>query len=126
MDRSRKDLGGIRAASLCSVRWSEMEGDERVRVCGACGFCVHNLEGLDVEEAAALISGSAVEPSPRWYRRSDGTLLTRDCPVGVCNVGRRRLLALAGSLAVLGLSLPFILSKKPRLPAGAATVPESV
>ena len=74
-------LKGVRIASPCTADWAAMEGDEKVRHCGACRLNVYNLSAMDVEEAAERI----LQDDPvciRFYRRADGTILTRDCPIG--------------------------------------------
>ena len=106
-------LDGLRAASPCSARWEDMAGDDRVRHCAACDLDVFNVAGLTREEAATLIRERLVEPGGRvcvrLTRRADGTVLTRDCPVGLARVrrlaaaSRSRLMAVATLLLGFGL-----------------------
>lgn len=83
-----------------------MAGDERVRFCSLCGKNVYNLSAMSREAATQLIQEREDQLCALLYRRSDGTLLTADCPVGVkafaSRVSRRAIAALAGLLLVLG------------------------
>jgi len=82
-------LGRVRVASPCRVSWDEMEGDDQSRFCGSCAKHVYNLSGMNSDEALDLISGRQGRLCVRFYRRSDGTILTEDCPKGLCAVGRK-------------------------------------
>jgi len=82
-DDSFHELGILKLASPCSESWELMRGDERVRRCDRCRLDVYNLESLTTDEARALLRRR--EPGrvcARFYRRFDGTVLTRDCPKG--------------------------------------------
>jgi hypothetical protein len=97
-------LQQIRVAAPCAARWEEMEGDEKVRFCEACRLHVYNLSAMDVEEAADRISQEDGRLCVRFYRRNDGTILTRDCPAGVEDARqRRRKVVWGAAAAVLGL-----------------------
>jgi hypothetical protein len=73
----------IEVASPCGVAWSEMEGNDGVRFCSKCQRNVYNLSGLSLSQAEALKLEMQGQPCARLYRRSDGTVLTQDCPIGV-------------------------------------------
>jgi hypothetical protein len=75
-------LENIRIASPCAADWNEMIGNERERFCGACKLNVYNLSGMSRREAENLILQSEGSLCVRFYRRADGTVLTKDCPVG--------------------------------------------
>lgn len=76
-------LDNIRIASPCSQDWNEMSGDERARFCGECKLNVYNLSGMSRSEAENLIfQAEGNRLCVRFFRRSDGTILTKDCPVG--------------------------------------------
>src|SRR4051812_35666908 len=79
----RYELDDIRVATPCDARWEEMAGDDRVRHCGQCNKAVYNLSSMPRHEAQALVFGHEERLCVRFYRRTDGTLLTQDCPVGV-------------------------------------------
>jgi hypothetical protein len=106
-------LSGLHIASPCSAKWEEMSGDDRVRHCGHCRLNVYNLSVMDVEEAAELLAADSESLCLRLYRRSDGTILTRNCPSGTkAQASRRRwrtqdvAAAVAGSLIVGSILMP--------------------
>jgi len=94
-------LDRVRVASPCTARWDTMTGDDKVRFCGACQKNVFNLSAMTREEAEVVMLEKDGELCVRLYRRADGTVLTRDCPVGA---GRRRL-RLLGVMALGGSAL---------------------
>lgn len=75
-------LNNIKIASPCSANWDEMLGDNRKRFCGECKLNVYNLSGMTKEEAENLLIETEGRLCVRFYKRSDGTILTQDCPVG--------------------------------------------
>lgn len=97
-------LASMRVASPCSASWESMEGDARVRFCRLCNLNVYNISELTAAEAEALIVGTEGRLCGRMSRRADGTILTKDCPVGLRAVRRRVSLAAGAAFAaVLGL-----------------------
>ena len=81
-------LDNIKIASPCSANWDEMIGDARKKYCGDCKLNVYNLSGMTKIEAENLLEKSDGRVCVRFYRRSDGTVLTQDCPVGWAKVKR--------------------------------------
>jgi hypothetical protein len=73
-----------------------MLGTERVRFCGECSLNVYNLSAMTKSEAERLISQTEGRLCIRYYRRGDGTILTKNCPVGV-HALKRRLSRIAGA-----------------------------
>jgi len=95
---NRTLLDGISIASPCTADWNEMKGDDRRRFCGSCKLHVHNLSGMTADAAAALLQQATKgRVCVRFFRRADGTVLTRDCPVGL-RQKLRRAWARAGAL----------------------------
>ncbi len=86
----RSPLDDIRIASPCSADWSKMVGDDHVRHCGECDKDVYNLSALTRSEGERLLLQSEGRLCLRIYRRSDGTVLTADCPVGARRIRFRR------------------------------------
>lgn len=82
-------LNNIRIASPCPANWDGMVGDERRRYCGECKLNVYNLSGMTRREAENLILDCEGRLCVRFYRRPDGTILTKDCPVGWQAIKRR-------------------------------------
>jgi hypothetical protein len=99
-------LDDIRVASPCPMDWDRMVGDEKRRFCEHCGLHVHNLGAMTREEAMALLAqASGGRVCARFYRRADGKVLTRDCPVGLA-AARAKLVRACGRIAAaLGLLL---------------------
>src|SRR5687767_1599328 len=75
-------LDEIRIASPCKSDWHQMFGDDRRRFCAECKLNVYNLSGMTREEATTLLLSAEGRMCVRFFRRSDGTVLTQDCPVG--------------------------------------------
>lgn len=93
-------LAAVQIAAPCPAKWSEMQGDHRVRHCTACKKNVYNLSAMATEEAEALLAATEGERCIRLYRRADGTVLTDNCPVGL---RRARARTLAIGIAAIGL-----------------------
>jgi hypothetical protein len=93
-------LDDIRVASPCHERWDAMTGDEQSRFCGSCKKNVYNLSSMTREAAEALVHSKEGELCVRYFRRTDGTILTADCPVGVRRK-RVKLVAAAGAVTAL-------------------------
>lgn len=85
-------LDQLRVASPCSAPWDKMVGTDRARFCGLCEKTVYNVSAMSRDEAEQLLS-SVESPCVRFYQRTDGTILTSDCPVGVSKKRKRNLLA---------------------------------
>ena len=89
MARFRNPLDHVQIAAPCPADWDRMLGNERVRFCGQCSLNVYNLSGMTRSEAESLIAGSEGRLCLRFYRRRDGSIITKDCPVGLRAIGRR-------------------------------------
>jgi hypothetical protein len=76
-------LARVRVASPCRANWDGMEGDARVRFCRECNLNVYNLSEMTGAEAASLVAATEGRLCARFYRRADGTVLTKDCPKGL-------------------------------------------
>jgi hypothetical protein len=60
-----------------------MTGNDRVRFCSQCSLNVFNLSAMTTQEAEDLLRRTEGQLCVRFYRRSDGTILTKNCPVGL-------------------------------------------
>lgn len=105
-------LNRIHVASPCSATWEEMEGDERARFCSHCRQHVYDLSAMTASEAVRLLEEKEGRLCAAFYRRRDGTVLTRDCDPGRHQT-RRALLRGACALGVL--VDPFAWVKKLRM-----------
>lgn len=97
-------LDSIRVASPCSASWEGMGGTDRVRHCGSCRLNVYDLSSMTRPEAEDLLRRTEGRLCVRFFPRADGTVLTRDCPVGFRAV-RRRLALLGSAVAAAFLGL---------------------
>lgn len=104
MHNNRFDINSLRVASPCRFGWESMTDDERVRHCDSCKLNVYNISAMTATEAEDLILTHEGRLCIRLYRRADGTVLTKDCPVGL-RAYRKRVAKFAGAAltAVLGL-----------------------
>jgi hypothetical protein len=100
-------LPRLRIASPCREDWNAMVGDERVRRCSRCEKDVFDLSALTSAEAESLLASHRAlpeggTPCVRFYRRSDGTILTTDCVEGTAT--RRVVQAVAAAALLAGAS----------------------
>jgi hypothetical protein len=103
MMRFSNPLDHISIASPCHADWDQMTGNDRARFCGQCNLNVYNLSSMTREEAELLIGRTEGRLCVRYFRRADGSVLTRDCPVGLRAIRRRMsYVARAVGSAVLG------------------------
>jgi len=101
MDTKTSFLDNIAVAAPCQANWDEMDGDERTRHCQLCKLNVFNLSGMTRPEAEKLVQErEGGRLCVRFYRRTDGTVLTKNCPVGLLRI-RRRLAKGIGALAAV-------------------------
>ncbi|MEP7127113.1 MAG: hypothetical protein ABJE95_39635 [Byssovorax sp.] len=108
--RSRRALPlleSIQIASPCTAKWDEMVGDERARFCKHCEKDVYNLSAMPRDEAESFMRERTSDVCVRLYKRTDGTVLTADCPVGVKRKRRRKaaVAAVGGGLLAAGALL---------------------
>ncbi len=82
MTQFTNPLSNVKIASPCNSDWDAMVGNNRQRYCGECKLNVYNLSGMTKYEAENLLVQSEGNVCVRFYRRPDGTVLTKDCPVG--------------------------------------------
>jgi hypothetical protein len=93
-------LDVIDVASPCPASWDAMSGDERVRHCSACELNVYNLSDMTRAEAESLLLRHEGRLCVRFFRRADGKVITRDCPVGL-RWAKRRFARLVAAVAAL-------------------------
>ena len=95
----------LRIATPCPISWEQMAGDNRVRFCVHCRLNVYNISELSRIEAETLIASTEGRLCARLFRRADGTVLTKDCPVGLRALRRRVARKTAAIFAaIVGLS----------------------
>ena len=89
MRKCDSPLDHVAVAAPCNVGWDNMVGNERVRFCGQCSLNVYNLSAMPKREAEQLVSQTEGRLCVRYYRRADGTILTKNCPIGLRALKRR-------------------------------------
>jgi hypothetical protein len=70
MPELRFNLDLLEVPIPCTVPWESMRGYSRVRYCDQCKQNVYQLSEMSREEAKLCV---------RFFRRPDGTVVTRDC-----------------------------------------------
>lgn len=95
-------LSTLQVASPCKAAWETMRGDDRVRLCSSCDRKVYNLSAMTRDAAEQLLRDTRGASCVRFYRRRDGTVLTRDCPRGV--IARVAQRAAAAVTALVGIA----------------------
>ena len=98
-------LESLTIAAPCPASWDDMDGNDRVRFCGLCSQSVYDVSALTRAEAETLITGTTGRVCLRLFRRADGRVMTRDCPVGLLRAARRRVAKGVGACAFLILFL---------------------
>lgn len=97
-------LDRLYVATPCSADWESMQGNDKIRFCQHCNLNVYNISMMTKARAEALISSSEGRLCTKFYRRMDGTILTKDCPVGLSAL-RRRVSRIASAAFGVVLSL---------------------
>jgi hypothetical protein len=96
-------LDRLRVASPCPANWDQMSGDDRVRFCDWCNLHVYNIARLTRKEAETLMAHTEGRICARLYRRADGTIITKNCPVGLRAI-RRHVAKVTGAVFAAMLS----------------------
>lgn len=119
MTKKKVNLDEVSIAAPCPIKWDEMDGDERKRFCSLCSLHVYNISEMKRKEAEDFLSANTEGVCLRLFRRVDGTLITKDCPVGrrLADAVKRRVRAAAVALvAMFNASAVFGQDTKLRVP----------
>jgi hypothetical protein len=86
--RRLESVSRIEMASPCDARWEDMTpipDDPRARRCERCDLDVLDLKALTLEDAEAVVHARerGARLCVRLFRRKDGSVLLRDCPIGL-------------------------------------------
>lgn len=119
MGKFSNPLRNVRIASPCSANWDEMIGSSRKRFCSQCSLNVYNLSEMTKTEAERLIINTEGRLCARFYRRADGSVITKNCPVGWAAAKKRlsRLWTAVASLFIAmtaGIGLNSFFSSSPQ------------
>ncbi len=101
------NINNLQIASPCHIGWENMTGTDRARFCQSCKLNVYNISALKHAEIEKLIIKTDGRICGRIYRRMNGTVLTKDCPVGLVNI-RKRSAKFVGAIFASILSLVSI------------------
>jgi hypothetical protein len=82
-------LDNVKVASPCKADWNQMSGNDTIRFCGSCEMNVYNLSGMSKRAAEDLLARAEGRMCVRFFRRTDGSIITRNCPVGFAAVKQR-------------------------------------
>ncbi len=103
MARFNSPLNNVSVAAPCSADWDQMIGNDRARFCSQCSLTVYNLSSMMRSEAEHFVSTGEGRICIRYYRRRDGSIITRNCPVGLQAL-KRRMSAVARAISSAVLS----------------------
>jgi hypothetical protein len=106
MKNSMVSIDHIKIASPCPANWDEMKGDARARFCSQCNLNVYNLSEMTRQEATAFVSKAEGRVCVKFYQREDGTMMTKDCPVGL-KLFRQRVRGISKTVLASVMSLIF-------------------
>ncbi len=104
MNKYNNPLNNVKIASPCSADWNAMIGDDRKRFCGQCSLNVYNLSEMSKAAAEELLMNSEGRLCVRLYRRTDGTVISQDCPVG-WKAAKQRISKVAAAVVSLIIGL---------------------
>ncbi|MBX2822578.1 MAG: hypothetical protein KTR29_22970 [Rhodothermaceae bacterium] len=101
MKAKKYGFESIKIASPCKADWNEMTGDDRARFCSLCQHHVYNFSSMTGHEIAQLIKErEGKRTCVRFFKRADGTMMTKDCPVGFQRRRRRAVGTIAAMASV--------------------------
>jgi hypothetical protein len=75
-------MPALRIANSCSANWAHMPGTDKVRHCPECQLNVYDFSVMTQFEINQIVAARTGRLCARFYQRSDGTMLTENCPVG--------------------------------------------
>jgi ankyrin repeat protein len=89
----------------CDADWDSMIGSDQVRFCEHCNLHVTNLSNITRQEAIRLVARSQGRLCVRFFKRADGSVLTKQLPRKLHHIARRVSRVAAGAFtASLSLS----------------------
>jgi hypothetical protein len=111
--RGSSKLDRLQVAAPCPVSWEQMSGDRRIRFCEHCKLNVYNIAELSKAEAESLINTTEGRLCARLYRRMDGTVITKDCPVGLRALRLRVSKKVAAAFAAIVSLASLVVGQQP-------------
>lgn len=105
-----------RKVEKCQWSWPDpFYGKERYRACAICQAGVYDFSGLEREQAEALVFKRENSKKPKFYARSDGKFMIRDCPKSAAR--KMQMLSLSALAIALVASLIIAMILMPPAPA---------
>jgi hypothetical protein len=102
------NIHALQVAKPCPMSWENMSGDDRTRFCQLCELSVYNISEMTAAEVRSLVENTDGRICGRLYKKADGTIITKDCPVGLRKYRLRAAkyfgAALAGILGLFSIS----------------------
>ena len=114
MTTSLNVLDNLRIASPCPARWEDMDGDDRRRFCRDCKLHVYDFSTMSSVEVVTLVTETEGRLCGRLYRRTDGRVITNDCPVGLARVRKAVVRTALQLAAVIFVVFGFVAAIRPR------------
>lgn len=78
-DQTDNILDSICIAMPCSVDWSQMKGNDEIRLCSGCNKNVYNISAISKMEAESILSAPTL-PCIQLFRQDDGVIVTDERP----------------------------------------------
>lgn len=128
-NKSESVLDNLVIAAPCSIPWESMKGDERQRDCSGCAKTVYNISDMTKAEAERFLKDRGATECMRFYRRTDGTIMTDNCPRALRRIrDQYRFAARAvASVVALLLSAPAALAQsQPQMLLGKPARPHNI
>lgn len=97
----------LKIASPCHMSWDDLTpvaGEANRRSCEECGLHVHNFGAMTPDEIERVMTSSNGRVCASAYVRTDGTVILRDCPVGLRAVRQKVLRGVARVAAVVAFA----------------------
>jgi hypothetical protein len=107
----------------CPFAWQDEAGKERFKVCTRCNRTLYNFDGIDEEQARAVIFQRENRKQYSLYKREDGKFMTSDCPVAVKH--RHQLISVVATcVCLIALVSAFVLTMPPPPPPAKDVAPD--
>lgn len=116
MTTKQRTLDDFRGPSPCSIAWSDMTGNERVRHCGVCHENVVNLSAFSRAEAEQVLANPTVK-CVHILRRDDETPIFLEQPSLKTRIARLFSWVSAGLLLALGTGCSEMVRSPEKSPA---------
>ena len=100
----------LKIAAPCNISWDSMKGDERVRHCGQCNKNVYSISNMTESEANEFLRLTNGKACVNFYRRTDGTILLDNCPVGLRKLRTHYRWVAAAITTIISIAQGFVLT----------------